>query len=222
MKYDRILLDVETQRDFFHASGSLYNEHSSAAIANVYHLFDWARQGHIPIISTVLRVRPFDQGPMGDVPHCVDGTEGEKKMPRTILPKRLNLGLLNTTDLPADIFESHQQIILEKRETDIFAHARAERMITEMDRSTTFVVCGAGVAQGIVQAVVGLRSRGFRVIVANDAILDFDHAAAEMAYLRMEAKGAIFAPTAEIVAPAKARAPAKFRTAKTRATAKKK
>ncbi len=79
------------------------------------------------------------------------------------------------------------------------------------------MVCGAGVAHGIVQAVVGLRSRGLGVIVASDAILDFGHELAKMAYLRMEAKGAIFAPTSDIIQPvaAKPRKPAgAFRSAK--------
>lgn len=210
MTYDRILLDIETQRDFFHPSGGLYSPKSAKAMERITKLFDWARNNEIPVISTVLRVRPFDRGPFGETPHCIDGTDGEKKMPRTTLPKRLNMGLLNTTDLPVNIFRTYQQVIFEKRDTDIFAHARAERLLTELTNST-FVICGAGVAQGIVQAVVGLRSRGFGVIIASDAILDFDHEAAKMAYLRMEAKGAIFAPTAELIAPLPKRRAAAFR-----------
>jgi hypothetical protein len=52
------------------------------------------------------------------------------------------------------------------------------------------------------------------VIVASDAILDFGHPLARMAYLRMEAKGAIFAPTSDIVTPVKQRSPVPFRGAK--------
>ena len=225
MNYERILLDVDTQRDFFVPSGSMYNVQAATAVGNVYRLFDWARKQSVPVISTVLRVRPFQHGPMGETPHCVDGTEGERKLARTILPRRVNLGLLNTTDLQHNIFHRFQQVIFEQRETDIFAHARAERLLTELGKAT-FVVCGAGVAQGLVQAVVGLRSRGFGVIVASDAILDFKHPLAKMAYLRMEAKGAIFASTSEIVTPVKAAAVkqrngvAAFRSAKTEAARK--
>ena len=218
MNYERILLDIDTQRDFFVPSGSMYTPQASTAVGNVYRLFDWARKSSVPVMSTVLRVRPFQHGPMGETLHCVDGTEGERKLARTILPRRINMGLLNTTDLPHNIFHKFQQVIFEQRETDIFAHARAERLLTEL-RKATFVVCGAGVAQGLVQAVVGLRSRGFGVIVASDAILDFAHPLAHMAYLRMEAKGAIFAPTSEIIAPVKSpinkRSAAAFRSAKT-------
>ncbi len=224
MNYERILLDVDTQRDFFVPSGSMYSPQASTAVGNVYRLFDWARKYSVPVISTVLRVRPFQRGPVGEGPHCVDGTEGERKLARTVLPRRVNLGLLNTTDLPHNIFHKFQQVIFEQRETDIFAHARAERLLTELKKAT-FVVCGAGVAQGLVQAVVGLRSRGFGVIVASDAILDFGHPLAKMAYLRMEAKGAIFAPTSEIVMPVKPplkqrNGAAAFRSAKTETVSK--
>lgn len=211
MNYQRILLDIESQREFFLPNGNYYGPKSPQAAQNIYRLFSWAKANEVPVISTVLRVRPFERGPFGDAPHCIDGTDGEKKLPRTILPRRMNMGLINSTDLPGQIFDRYQQVIFEKRDTDIFAHARAERLLTEL-RDATFVICGAGVAQGIVQATVGLRTRGFGVIVAKDAILDFDDPHAQMAYLRMEAKSAVFAPTSEIVAPLPKRSSARFRT----------
>ena len=214
MDHERIVLDIGTQRDFFLPSGSLYTDAAAEAAKSIYRVFEWVRANNIPVISMVLRVRPPGRGPMGERPHCVDGTSGEKKLPRTVLPRRVNLGLLNSTDLPGDLFGRYQQVIFEQRDTDIFAHARAERLLTEL-RGSTFILCGAGVAQGLVQAAVGLRTRGFGVIVAGDAIVDFGHPRAEMARLRMQAKGAIFAPTADIIAtpiPRKRRA---FRAAGT-------
>ncbi len=200
MNRDTILLDVETQRDLFHR-GSFEKDPERVA-HNIHRLFTWVRENHVPVISTVLRVRSFERGPFGDRPHCIEGTVGEQKLPGTVLPRRVNLGLLNSTDLPIDIFERYQQIVFEKRDTDIFKHARAERMFTELEHAT-FVVCGAGVAQGIVQAAVGLRSRGFGVVLARDAVLDFGHPLAPMAYMRMEAKGVIFANTSQIIEPVK-------------------
>ena len=125
---------------------------------------------------------------------------GEQKLPGTILPSRINYGLRNITDLPDDPFAEHQQLIFEKRDTDILQHARVERLITEMDPGV-FIVCGAGVGQGIVEAVVGLRARGFEVVVANDAILDLYAPGQYLPLERMAAKGAIFVPTDHVVAP---------------------
>lgn len=208
LKHNRILLDVETQRDLFMPGGSCHTPPADQAAKRVYRLFQWVRQEGIPVLSTVLRVRSGEIGPLADVPHLIDGTEGEQKLPRTVLPSRLNLGLRNTTDIPARLFDAHQQIIIEKRDTDLFAHARAERLITELPQAT-FVVCGGGLARSIAQAAIGLRSRGFGVILATDAVVGLEHPAAEMALLRMEAKGVVFAETDDIVKPAPAKKQAK-------------
>lgn len=133
-------------------------------------------------------------------------------MVRTLLPRRIDLGLRNSTDLPADIFAQYQQVIVEMRGTDIFTHARIERMITEMPPCTA-VLCGTGVAKSIFQAAVGLRGRGFGVVLATDAVLDLGDPFADMARRRMDAKGVIFAPTAEIVVPHPARRLAPYRAA---------
>ena len=200
MAPERIILDIETQRDFFDPSGSCYTRAAPKAAANIRRLFSWARKEHIPIISTVLRIRHGEKGPLSSTPHCIEDSPGEQKMPGTVMATRINLGLRNTTDLPQRIFSRYQQVIFEKRDTDIFHHARAERLITELEPAT-FIVCGAGIAHGIVEATVGLRSRGFSIILAEDAVVDLEHPMAEMAYLRMEAKGIVFTPTKEIIVP---------------------
>jgi nicotinamidase-related amidase len=210
MKHERIFLDIETQNDFFSPDGTLYSDEADAAAEHICELFDWAASTGVPVMSTVLRTRRYERGPYGLVPHCVEDTDGERKLPGTVLPRRVNLGLLNTTDLPRNIFDTHQQVIFEKREPDIFAHARAERLLTELS-SATFIVCGAGVSKGIALSAVGLRTRGFGVIVASDAVLHLRDPLTEMAVRRMEAKGVIFAPTEELIAPKRVRGAKPFR-----------
>jgi nicotinamidase-related amidase len=208
--FKRVLLDVETQRDFLSPGGSCYNDSAIHVVKNIYRLFEWVRENEIPVISTVLRLRSGETGPFGPQPHCIEGGPGEQKLSRTILPRRINMGLRNSTDMPADIFDRCQQLIFEKRFTDIFAHARLERLITELPMAT-FVLCGCGLSHGIVQAAIGLRSRGFGVILARDAVFRVEGEPADMALLRMEAKGVIFAETAEIVAPTPRRLVRPFR-----------
>jgi nicotinamidase-related amidase len=199
---DRILLDIETQTDFFLPEGNCYTKQAAKARARIYDLFAWARAENVPVVSTVLRVRPGEQGPLCRKPHCIDGTEGEKKVPRTILRNHVDFGLRNTTDLPVDLFERHQQVIFEKRNTDLFGHARAERLITELEPST-WVICGAGLAQGIFEAAVGLRARGHDVQLASDAVAHLKDAQAEMAIRRMIAKDVQVAATEDIIAEAR-------------------
>ena len=197
---DRVLLDIESQRDFFSPGGAMYRPESAGVYRKISRLFSWARANKIPVISTLLRLRPGQRGQLSSIPYCVDDTEGEGKMPRTVLARRVNLGLLNTTDLPDHIFQDYQQVVFEKRDSDIFAHARIERLITELP-PCTFVLCGAGISAGIYQAAVGLRSRGFPVVLASDAALTVNAEQARMAHLRMEAKGVVYAPTESIIAP---------------------
>ena len=198
MRYEMILLDMEAQRDFFSRGGSCYRRNSSSVAGRIYDLFKWARRLRIPVMSTVLRLRPGKVSILSHIPHCIEGTDGERKLTRTVLAKRIDLGLRNTTDLPADIFERYRQVIFEKRCPDIFAHARPERLISQL-QAGTFVICGAGFAGGIVETAIGLRNRGFAVIVASDAVLGLD-GDIPMARSRAEVKGALFLTAGRIIA----------------------
>lgn len=199
MRFDKVLLDVEVQRDFFSPGGSCFAPPAATAARNVKRLFAWARSRHVPVISAVLRLRADRKGPLSGKPHCVEDTIGEKRLSGTTLPRCIDLGMRGTTDLPVEIFQHYQQVVFEQRYTDLFAHPRAERLLTELEVGT-YVICGAGSAHGIVEAVVGLRQRNARIILAADAILDLGDAGAEMAWLRMLAKGAAPFSTKEIVA----------------------
>jgi nicotinamidase-related amidase len=199
MNYDLILLDIESQRDLFLPAGSCYRPDAADARKNIYKLVDWAKDNGQPIISTVLRLPPGQIGPLANVPHCIEGTAGEQKLAKTLLTQYHNLGISNNTDLPPDIFDTTQQVIIEKRHTDIFLHGRAERLITEIEGNPGFVICGGAVHAGIVEAAVGLRARGFPVIVAKDAMVTLGHPEAKYALQRMDAKGVLFVNTRDIV-----------------------
>ena len=198
MRYERILMDIEVQRDFFAPGGSCYSPAAAECAERIYRLFRWAARYNVPVISTVLRVRPREHGPLAAVPHCVEGTRGEQKMLRTVLPWRIDLGLRSSTDVPVDLFENYQQAIFEKRRTDVFGHAAADRLICDIE-AATFVVCGAGLAHGVFEAAFGLRKRGFGVVVATDAVLDLGSGYEPTAQRRMEEKGVLFAPSDQIV-----------------------
>ena len=197
MKRKLLLLDLDTQVDFFLPEGSRYMSQARMVRANIWRLFELAQKIRIPVISTVLRVRPGELSFMEAAPFCVEGTEGESKLPGTILPRYINLGLRNITDLPCDIFKRYQQVIIEQRLTDIFTHVRLERLVTEAFPAT-FVVCGASITKGVLKAALGLRHRGLDVVLVTDAVLDLEDELTEIAYRRMEAKGVVFCLTEEL------------------------
>ena len=197
---ERILLDLDTQRDFFDPAGSCYSPSASRVESNIHRLFLWARMRRVPIISTVLRVRRGRRGPLIDTPHCVDGSDGEMKLPKTLLPDRINLGMRSVTDLPRDLFERCQQVIIEMRQPDVFAHARIERLLTEFS-AAAFVVCGTGLTTAIHQCVIGLLNRGSSVTVVSDAVLHLGDCSPRFARRRITAKGAIMARTSNVTKP---------------------
>jgi nicotinamidase-related amidase len=193
-----ILLDVEMQADFFLPDGSMYTQEAMNVRSQVYKLFEWANQNNHPVISTVLRVYPNRVGPMGQIPHCVEGTYGERKLPKTLISPYIDLGMRNITDLPEDILQQYRQVIFEQRSTNIFDHARAERLLSQLP-PTTFIVCGAGLSFGVSQAAISLRNRGYGVVVPSNAVLNFGCHHMKSACKRMGAKGVVFLSTEKIV-----------------------
>ncbi|MFA6133313.1 MAG: isochorismatase family protein [Phycisphaerae bacterium] len=196
MKRLRVLLDVDSQVDFF--EGGRRSGGESATVAhNIRRLFGWADLQCVPVISTILRVRPCEMVFMGGAPYCVEDTDGEHKLPGTLLSPFLNMGLRNTTDVPLRLFRQYRQVLFEKRVTDMFTHVAFERLVTSL-RPATFIICGADLERGVLQAALGLRHRGSRVIVARDAVVTGGGPAGEMAWRRMEAKGVTFLSTQQI------------------------
>ena len=195
----RLVLDLETQRDFFHPEGSCYRPDSLAVAWRICRLFSWVRSEGITVVSTLLRLPHGELGPMSASPHCITETEGERKLLPTVLDRRINFGLRSVAHLPDNVLEDYQQLIFEKRHTDIFHHARLERLITEIGPSEV-IICGAGVGQGVVEAAIGLRARHFDVVIAKDAVLDLVAPNQYMPVERMRAKGCLFHVTEDIIA----------------------
>lgn len=194
-----ILLDIHTQRDLLTRGGALYIPEATSIARNVQKLFSWARATETPAISAQILLRPGRRGPFSETPHCLEGTQGASKIPGTMLPRRVNLGLAHTADLPPRLFDEYQQAIFETRDPDVFRHQKFERLISELPNDITFVLCGATVEYGIKQAVLGLRLRRYPVIVADDAVLQLGGPESEMAWLQVLAKAAAPLPTTHIV-----------------------
>ena len=220
MGYERILLDMEVQRDFFCRTGRFYSKTNGQALKHIKELLKWANIQRVPVISTLLRTDrslPCREHP----PYCIEGTEGELRVPRTVLRNHIAFGTRRTTDLPECILDHYQQVIFEKRSLSILSSLRVERLLTQLSGSGTFILCGAGVAGGIVQAAITLRSRKFGVILADDAVADLGDPDTEMARRRMAAKGVIFCPTATIIAPpATPKSKGRFRSSRRAAAAR--
>ena len=80
--------------------------------------------------------------------HCIDGTEGQKKIRYTLLNNRISFPADGNTDLPRDMLRQYGQIVLHKRCVDPFDEPRIDRLLSEV-QAGEFVLIGTS-AEGAV------------------------------------------------------------------------
>jgi nicotinamidase-related amidase len=182
-----ILVDINTQKDFFLGGGNACIKNHKRVLANVRRMMAWARRNNVRVISTC-EVYPSRNG-VKEVGYCIDGTQGQKKIRYTLLSNRASFPADGNTDLPADILRRYRQIVLHKRCVDPFNEPRIERLLSEV-RADNFVLIGAS-AEGAVKATaLGLLQRGRKVSVVVDAVGLLNNREAKLAFRKMRAKGA--------------------------------
>lgn len=190
-----ILVDINTQRDFFLAAGSACIWNHRRVLANVRRMMAWARVRDIRVISTCEVYSNNNNS--NTVGYCIDGTDGQKKIRYALLSNRANFAADGNTDLPEDILRRYRQIILHKRCVDPFDEPRIDRLLSEV-RADEFILIGA-TAEGAVQAMaLGLLQRGKKVSIVADAVGSHDKKEAKLALRKMEAKGAKLLETKQL------------------------
>lgn len=187
LRRKRILIDIDTQRDFFLAGGKACIRNHRRVLAHVRRVMAWARIRSIPIISTA-EVYPNHNGE-SELGYCIDGTDGQKKLRYTLMNNRKSFAADGSTDLPRDMLRRYRQVILHKRCVDPFEEPRIDRLLSEI-WANEFILIGSS-AEGAVQATaLGLLQRGKRVTVVADAVGSHNKREARLALRKMEAKGA--------------------------------
>ena len=184
LRRKRVLVDIDTQRDFFLADGSNCVRNHRRVLANIRRIMAWARLSNIRVISTARDFVGNDSAvhPRHDLANL-------KKLHYTVRNKSVSFNADGCTDLPRDIFKRYEQVILHKRRVDPFAEPRADRMLSEL-RVDEFLIIGALTEDAVKATVLGLLARRKRVTVLTDAIGGRDRNAAEVALRQMQAKGA--------------------------------
>lgn len=184
LRRKRIIVDIDTQVDFFLASGAACVRNHRRVISNIRRTVAWARVRNIRMISTI-----HTNNGNSDANFCVPGTEGHMKLSYTLRHSYAGFPADGCTDLPRDILLQHDQVIIEKRTVDPFAEPRADRMLSEL-KVDEFIIIGAVTEKAVKATVLGLLARRKNVTLLTDAIGSHDKGAAEKAIRQMEAKGA--------------------------------
>lgn len=161
-------LDVDTQRDFMLSAGALYVPGAERIIPKLRRLFDFARKNEISILSSAdahVKDDPeFRQFP----PHCVQGTEGQRKLDETLLPHPLIFQNKLVDRNFSDVVRKHQQIIVEKQSLDLFSNPVAERLLRVLPPRA--IVFGVATEYCVKIACLGLRRMGVQTALVRDAI----------------------------------------------------
>ena len=185
LRRKRIIVDIDTQQDFFLAKGAVCVRNHRRVLANIRRVMAWARLKNIRMISTAQIYNGSDPG----CDFCIDGTDGQKKISYTMRNRHITFAADGCTDLSRDIFRQYDQVILEKRCIDPFEEPRADRMLSEL-RATEFILIGATAEGAIKATALGLLVRRKNVTILTDAVGSRDKPAAEIALRQVEAKGA--------------------------------
>ena len=185
----RVLIDVDTQRDFFLASGKACIRNHRRILERVRRVMAWARSNSIPVISTCEVYANNGNGNGDGECYCVDGTDGQRKIRYTLLSNRVSFPADGNMDLPGDLLQRYKQIILHKRCADPFDEPRIERLLSEV-RAEEFILIGSVTEKAVQATVLGLLQRGKKVSVVVDALGLHNKKDAKLALRKMEAKGA--------------------------------
>jgi len=182
-----VLIDINTQRDFFLAGGNACIRNHRRVLGRIRRIMAWARRNNIPIIS-ICEIQPNHNGE-NQIGCCIEGTDGQKKLRYTLLSNRLSFVADDSTDLPTDLLQRYRQIIFHKRSPDPFDEPRIERLLSEL-RADDFILIGASTEGAVKATALGLLQRGKRVRVVVDASGLHNKKDAKLALRKMEAKGA--------------------------------
>ncbi len=176
-----VFVDVDTQHDFLDESGSLYVPRSVEIVPVLARLTRFAREKGIPVLASACAHRLDDPEPEPFPPHCLVGTEGQRRVSATFEATSRVLGPDERLD-PGEPLPRH--LTIEKRHYDLFTHGEAERIVSwhREGRDPLFVVYGVATDYCVKAAVEGLLDRGARVVVVVDAVRAVD-AEAEPAIL---------------------------------------
>lgn len=165
-----VFVDIDTQRDFLEESGALYVPDSRSIRPNLDRLSRTAASRGIRVIATACCHVPGDPELVQFPPHCMAGTDGQRRVAETECAGSVVLGVSERLDgdLP-------RHLTLHKQEFDVFSRTDADDLIARYaEAGPTFVVYGVATDYCVAAAVGGLLKRGCRVAVVVDAVRAID------------------------------------------------
>lgn len=175
--------DVDTQVDFLSPEGKLYVPGAEKILPNLRALTNYAAGQRIPIISSTDAHHENDPEFAQYPPHCLVGTEGQKKVDGTLLPQHFVVPN-HKIELSEDLLQ-WPQLIVEKQALDVFTNPNLNAVLETLGKREV-ILYGVVTEICVDRAAHGLIQRGYRLSMVSDAVqhLDANHALATMNYIR--------------------------------------
>jgi len=197
--WDRVLVDVCTQRDFLDSAGVLRVANRQELLPRLARIFAWAARSRVAMVSSVESHRPSE--PLAGFPlHCIDDTAGQQKVEFAYLHPWILVEVDNTLALPPNLRERYRQLIFRKRARDVLGNPKADRFLTQLEPEE-FILFGVGLERAIRSLALGLLARHKTVTVVDDACGYWSSADAELAVRQLGAKHIRVVSTEELTAP---------------------
>jgi nicotinamidase/pyrazinamidase len=194
---EAVFWDVDTQVDFLHPTGTLYLKGAEAILPNLRALTTFASRKRIPVVASVCAHEENDAEFEEFGPHCLVGTMGQKKIAETRLA---DYRIIPTHSI--DFAGEHRavsQLVVEKRDFDVFTNPNIECVLEWFSRRPQFLVYGVVSEICVSAAAMGLLARGCKVSIIEDAIHEIDRGCADRALETFRSKGGTIVRTRDVV-----------------------
>jgi|SRR5262245_1322585 len=168
-----VFFDIDTQLDFVYPAGALYVPGTERIVPLIARLNQIAPL----LVSTTCAHQENDPEFARWPPHCVVGTTGQLKPQSTLRARRMVI-----PNSPTDLsVEGAQQIILEKRQLNLFTNPNLQRLLNLL-AADEYVVYGVVTEYCVRHAALGLLETGKPVTLVTDAIQALDKDEAESTF----------------------------------------
>jgi len=190
-----VFFDVDTQVDFMRPTGRLYVPAAEQIVSNLQRLMTWARHHDLPVISTADAHTPDDPEFKIWPPHCVLSTPGQQRIPETLFPDPVVIPCRPGAFQPPASWVG--QFIIEKTTYSAEDNPNYDAILEALGARRA-VVFGVATEYCVLDAVLGLARRGFKVDVVVDAIKPITEDGGKEALGKMASAGVRMVSTEEV------------------------
>ncbi len=196
-----VFLDVDTQIDFLFPAGALFVPDAEALAPALTSLTRFASANNILILSTVDAHTEDDPEFKTWKPHCVAGTDGQRKAACTLITPRPPV--LTTSQNGFEQMHTQvagaSQIIVEKQHLDVFTNPNFSLLMQAL-KADRFIVYGVVTEYCVGSAALGLLKAGASVELVTDSIKSLDETEERDFISRFRAMGGRLTSVATVTA----------------------